>query len=634
MLRVAYKSLKELIEERFPKEANITKALFEGPNIVVYTKNKDFFVNGGEKIKDIVSELRKRIVIRADPSLWIEPEKAKKIIMEIVPKEAEIKKIEFEPEFSKVLIYARKPGIVIGKNGETLKKIKEMTGWSPEILRMPIYSSEVVERAREILHEEAKYRVKFLNEIGEKIKFKKGTKEGWVRVSFLGSAREVGRSCILIQTKESRVLLDCGESMSPGPNPHPYLDAPEFDMDCLDAVVLTHAHLDHSGFIPFLYEYGYKGPLYLTAPTRDLMILLQLDYIDIMQKEVGEAPYSSKGIKNAIKHSIALEYGEVCDITPDMRLTFQNAGHILGSAMAHIHVGEGFYNILYTGDIKYGRSYLFEPAYTNFQRAETVIMESTYGGKNDIMPPLKEAQENLINVIKKTIERKGKVIIPSFAVGRSQEIMMVLADRYRKKEIDVPVYLDGMIWESTIIHTTYPEFLSRYLQKLIFREDKNPFTNEIFHKVNNASERANIIDDPEPAIIITTSGMINGGPVMEYLKHLAPDEKNTLIFVGYQAEGTLGAKIQKGWREIPFPGESGEKKVLPINMEVVTVEGFSGHSDRNQLINFISRLKSKPHKIMLNHGEPSKSLNLAATLHRIHRVETLVPHNLDAYRLR
>ncbi len=631
---MVYKSLKELIEERFPKDAKITKALFEGPNIVVYTKNKDFFVNGGEKIKDIVSELRKRIVIRADPSLWTEPEKAKKIIKDIVPKEAEIKKIEFEPEFSKVLIYARKPGIVIGKNGETLKKIKEMTGWSPEILRMPIYSSEIVEKAREILHEEAKYRVKFLNEIGEKIKFKKGAKEGWVRVSFLGSAREVGRSCILLQTKESRVLLDCGESMSPGPNPHPFLDAPEFDMDCLDAVVLTHAHLDHSGFIPFLYEYGYRGPLYLTAPTRDLMILLQLDYIDIMQKEIGEAPYSSKGIKNAIKHSIALEYGEVCDITPDMRLTFQNAGHILGSAMAHIHVGEGFYNILYTGDIKYGRSYLFEPAYTNFQRTETVIMESTYGGKSDIMPPLKEAQENLINVIKKTIERKGKVIIPSFAVGRSQEIMMVLADRYRKKEIDVPVYLDGMIWESTIIHTTYPEFLSRYLQKLIFREDKNPFTNEIFHKVNNASERANIIDDSEPAIIITTSGMINGGPVMEYLKHLAPDEKNTLIFVGYQAEGTLGAKIQKGWREIPFPGESGENKVLPINMEIVTVEGFSGHSDRNQLINFISRLKSRPHKIMLNHGEPNKSLNLAATLHRIHKVETIVPNNLDAYRLR
>ncbi len=633
-MSVEYKSLQELIEKKFPEDAEITKALFEGPNIVVYTKNKDFFLNGGEKIKEIISEIRKRIEIRPDPVLSLDPEEAKKKIMEIVPKEAEIKDIKFEPEFSKVLIFAKKPGLVIGKNGETLRKIKEAVGWSPEVLRVPLYHSPIVEKAREILHEEAKYRVKFLNKIGEMIKFKKGSKKGWVRVSFLGSAGEVGRSCILLQTKESKVLLDCGESMSIGNNPHPYLDAPEFQMDELDAVILTHAHLDHSGFLPFLYEYGYKGPVYLTAPTRDLMVLLQLDYIDVLQKDGIDPPYTSKGIRNAVKHSIALDYGEVCDITPDMRLTFQNAGHILGSAMAHLHIGEGFFNLLYTGDFKYGRTYLFEPAYTNFARVEAMIMESTYGGKNDIMPPIKKAQENLIDVIKRTVERKGKVIIPSFAVGRAQEIMMVLADRWRKGEIDVPVYLDGMIWESTIIHTTYPEFLSRYLQKLIFREDKNPFAEEIFNNVTTASERANIIDSKEPAVIITTSGMINGGPVMEYLKGLASDSKNTLIFVGYQAEGTLGAKIQKGWREIPLSSVSGENKVLKIEMEVVTVEGFSGHSDRNQLINFVSRLKSRPQRIFLNHGEPSKSHNLAATLHKIHRVETVVPSNLDAYRLR
>ena len=633
-MSVEYKDLNELIENRFPKDAEITKALFEGPNIVVYTRNRDFFLNGGEKIKGLVAELRKRIEIRPDPVLSLEPEKAKRIILEMVPKEAEIKDIKFEPEFSKVLIFTRKPGLVIGKSGEMLREIKSKTGWSPEVLRVPLYSSPIVEKAREILHEEAKYRVKFLNRIGETIRFKKGSKEGWVRISFLGSAREVGRSCILLQTKESKVMLDCGESMATGNNIHPFLEAPEFSIEDLDAIVLTHAHLDHSGFVPFLYEYGYNGPLYVTAPTRDLMILLQLDYIDVLQKEGVTPPYSSKGIRSAIKHTISLDYGEVCDITPDMRLTFQNAGHILGSAMAHIHVGEGFFNLLYTGDFKYGRTYLFEPAFTNFTRVEAMIMESTYGGKNDIMPPIKQAQETLIDVIKRTAERGGKVVIPSFAVGRAQEIMMVLADRARKGELGLPVYLDGMIWDSTIIHTTYPEFLSRYLQKLIFREDKNPFTDELFKKVSTSSERANVIDSNEPAVIITTSGMINGGPVMEYLKELAPDEKNTLVFVGYQAEGTLGAKIQKGWREIPMSGGDGKNKTLKINMEVVTVEGFSGHSDRNQLLNYVARLKDRPHKIFLNHGEPSKSLNLAATIHRTYRIETYVPNNLDACRLR
>ncbi len=634
LMETEYRSLNELIEKKFPKDAQITRALFEGPNIVVYTKNKDFFLNGAEKIKSIVAEIRKRIEIRPDPVLLLPPEEAKKKILEIVPSEAEIKDIKFEPEFSKVLIFARKPGLVIGKNGETLRKIKEAICWSPEVLRVPLYHSPIVEKAREILHEEAKYRVKFLNKIGEMIKFKKGSKHGWVRISFLGSGREVGRNCILLQTKESKVMLDCGESMSPSGNPHPFLDAPEFRIDELDAVIISHAHLDHSGFLPFLYEYGYKGPVYLTPPTRDLMVLLQLDYIDVLQKDGIDPPYTSKGIREAVKHSIALEYGEVCDITPDMRLTFQNAGHILGSAMAHIHIGEGFYNLLYSGDIKYGRTFLFEPAYTNFTRVEGLIMESTYGGKNDIMPPIKKAQENLIEVIKRTVERKGKVLIPSFAVGRAQEIMMVLADRWRKGEIDVPVYLDGMIWESTIIHTTYPEYLSRYLQKLIFKEDKNPFAEEIFNRVTTASERANVIDTNEPAVIITTSGMLNGGPVMEYLKALAPDKRNTLVFVGYQAEGTLGSKIQKGWREVPLSPISGENKVLKIEMEVVTVEGFSGHSDRNQLINFVGRLRAKPQRVFLNHGEPSKAINLAATLHRIYKTETVVPNNLDAYRMK
>lgn len=625
--------LEKLVKEKLPPTAMITKAYYEGAEIVLYTKNKEFFLNGSDKIKELVSELRKRISIRPDPSISVSEADAKAQIMKIIPQEANVQDILFEKEFAKVVILAEKPGMVIGKTGETLREIKQQTLWSPEIQRIPIFKSLIVNKAREIVHEEASYRKQFLNKIGEKIQMSKGSKEGWVRITALGAFREVGRSCVFLQTKQSKVILDCGVAVG-NTDPHPLLDAPEFDIEALDAVIISHAHLDHSGFAPYLYEYGYKGPIYTTLPTRDLMTLLQLDFIDVLQKENGTAPYTSKGIKEQIKHSISLDYGEVCDITPDMRLTFQNAGHILGSAQSHIHIGEGMHNFVYTGDMKYGVTKLLEPAYTGFTRVETLLVESTYGGMNDILPHKKDADANLIKAVIQTVKEGGKVIIPAFSVGRAQEVMMVLADAIKKKEIEVPVYLDGMIWNATAIHTTYPEFLSSYLQKQIFHQENNPFTAENFKQVSGMTERQEAINDKQPAVILTTSGMVTGGPVMEYIKQLADNPKNLLVFVGYQAEGTLGNKIQKGWRELPFPDGKGGTFILKMQCKVETVEGFSGHSDRTQLMNYISHLRSKPQKIMFNHGNPDKSINIASAVHKRFRVETLVPSCLDAVRLR
>lgn len=453
-----------------------------------------------------------------------------------------------------------------------------------------------------------------------------------MRISFLGGAREVGRSSILLQTPESKVMLDCGINVASEERAYPHLEAPELRLAELDAVVISHAHLDHVGFLPYLYRYGYEGPVYCTPPTRDLAVLLLQDYLEVGEREDKTAPFTQKEVKAFVQHCITLEWGEITDISPDIKIALYNAGHILGSSIVHIHFGEGLHNVVYTGDIKFDRTKLFLPAVCSFPRVETLIMESTYGGPDSLQLPRAEAEEKFLQLVKETLEGGGKVLVPVFAVGRSQEIMMLLEEAHRRGEFEGEVYLDGMIWEATAIHALYPEYLSPSLRKLIF-QDENPFLSEIFIQVKKPEDRQAIVDG-NPSVILATAGMMTGGPVLEYFKHLAPDPKNTLVFVGYQSEGSLGRRIQKGWREIPLRGKDGRMEVVEVKMRVETIDGFSGHSDRNQLINYVKRLSPKPSRIVCCHGEESRCLNLASTLHKIFRVETRAPPNLEAIRLR
>ncbi|OYT34355.1 MAG: hypothetical protein B6U87_02175 [Candidatus Aenigmarchaeota archaeon ex4484_52] len=616
--------------EILPKTAMITKCCFEGADIVIYTKSKDFFLNGQKEVKEIVSRVHKRIIIKPDEAIMLNEKDAQKKLKEIIPQKAGVEDILFEKIFGTVIIRCQKPGIVIGKNGDIFAKIKKEIFWMPVVQRIIKEASPIVNKARDIVHNDRDYRFKFLNEIGEKIQLNKGPKKEWVRLSFLGGSREVGRSCLLLQTKESRVLLDCGVGQATE-NINPYIDAPEFNIDELDAIIVSHAHIDHSGFVPYLYEYGYKGPVYCTLPTRDIMTLLQLDIFDINKREGKQKLYSIKSIKEQIKHSITLDYNEVCDITGDMRIVFQNAGHILGSSQTHIHIGEGLYNLLYTGDIN-SSSWLFDRVYTDFNRIEGLIMESTYGGQEDITPTKQDAENMLLENILNTIKRRGKLLIPSFGVGRAQEVMLILSKILPDAKINIPVYLDGMIWDVTKIHITYPEFLSKQIQEKIFRNE-NPFENPMFLNVQTKNQRQEVIDEDKSSIIIATSGMVNGGPIMEYLRKMIGDERHTLAFVGYQAESTLGAKIQSGANEIPLETTKGEIKYTPVKIQVVTIRGISGHANRSELTNYLCNLRQTPNKIMFNHGERGKSLNLSSYTHKQFKIDTCVPRNLDSIRL-
>jgi predicted metal-dependent RNase len=310
-----------------------------------------------------------------------------------------------------------------------------------------------------------------------------------------------------------------------------------------------------------------------------------------------------------------------------------NAGHILGSSICHFHLGDGDYNLAYSGDIKFERSWLFNPAVNRFPRLEAMILESTYGGYRDVQPTRQQASEDFSALAQKVLVRGGKLIVPVFAVGRSQEVMLVLEERMREGKIPkVPVYLDGMIFEATAIHTAYPEFLNSQLRTQIFQQGDNPFLSDVFRRVDSSQMRMGILDSREPCIILATSGMMSGGPVMEYFKAWAPDEKNGILFVGYQADGTFGRRLQRGLGEASFM-DGGRTANVPVRLEVATIEGFSGHSDRVQLMNYVASLDPRPSRIILNHGEESKILDLATALHRRFNIETRAPYNLESVRL-
>jgi uncharacterized protein len=614
---------------------NITDATFEGANIVVYTDNAKFFREGEPQIKEIVNQIKKRIELRAGEKILLDTEKAEVEIKKIIPQEAEITGLIFDVQRSIVVIEAKKPGMVIGKQGSILSEIRNSTLWIPQVQRSSAIKSKITENIREVLYANNNYRRKFLNEIGKKI-YKEWNPEKvdeWVRLTFLGGGRQVGRSCMLLQTPNSKILIDCGiDVASQGTDKFPYLDIPEFNLSQLDAIIISHAHLDHVGLLPYLYKMGYEGPVYMTAPTRDIAALLALDFIGVAYKQAAKPLFDSTDIKEMVKHSICLDYNEVTDITPDVRITFYNSGHVLGGAIVHFNIGNGLHNLVYTGDFKYGHSRLLEPAIASFPRIESIITESTYGSKNDIFPPRKEVEDKFIDLVNTTIERNGKVLIPELGLGRAQETMLILEDAMSNGRIKkVPIYIDGMIWDINAIHTAYPDFLSNKVRADIFQDD-NPFVSELFSRVGSPQERKNVIEGG-PCVVLATSGMLVGGASVEYFREFAGNKNNSIIFVCYQGVGSLGRQVQDGATETRMQVE-GKEEQTKIEMQVETITGFSAHAGRNELLSFFNDMRPKSKRIIINHGEVSKSLDLASALYKLNRIETNVPRTLETLRLR
>ncbi|OYT53195.1 MAG: hypothetical protein B6U72_06525 [Candidatus Altiarchaeales archaeon ex4484_2] len=631
MSLLEFKDIKKLIEGNAPK-GKVSSVDVEGPKVVIYTEDLPFFIENNSEVRNLATLLKKRILLRSTADKLLPPEEARDVIRSMISEEANIIGIEFNESSREVYIEAEKLGLVIGKRGYILDEITKNTRWVPKLLRKPPIESEVIRSVRKTIFESNEERHKILRSVGRKIYRKPDATCDWIRLTPLGGAREVGRSCFLLQTPESNVLIDCGINVAAQENVDRFPDfrASKMAMEKLDAVIVSHAHLDHCGFIPYLYKYGYNGPVYCTEPTRDLMTLLQLDAIDVGERESKELPFSSKEIRKVVRHTITVDYEEVADITPDMRLTLYNAGHILGSSVVHLHVGEGLHNLVYTGDLKFGDTMLLEAANFEFPRVETMVLESTYGGRYDIQPKRRDAENEFLKVVRDTVARGGKVLIPVFAVGRSQEVMLVLEKACRTGGLDVPVYIDGMIWEATAIHTSYPEYLKKHIKHRIFN-GHNPFLAENFERVNSKT-RMDVINSDQPCVILATSGMMTGGPSVEYFKHLAEDSRNTIAFVGYQAEGSLGRRIQNGVQELPME-RNGRTINLKVNLNVKVIDGFSGHADRRQLLGYSKKINPRPSRVIIVHGEEKKGLNLGMTLQDMFHFEATIPRNLETIRL-
>ena len=620
-----------------PKDANVTKIDYEGPRIALYTDKPRFLMENNEIISNLVNQIKKRIVIRTDEKIRKSEEDARKILDSLVPADAGLEATFFDTATGEVSIEVKRPWLS-QRNAEEFNhaEVTEQTGWKLRVRKSTTKPSNTIKAINYQLKVSSSERAKQLKSVGEEIFRPRLVQKSEVSLLTLGGFGQVGRSCMLLTTPDSKVLIDCG--VNPGARTpaeaYPRLDWANISLDELDAVVIGHAHLDHTGFLPVLTKYGYKGPIYCTEPTLPMMNLIQLDAIKVAGAQGRTPMYAERDVHQIMRQTIGLSYGTVTDISPDIKLVLANAGHILGSASCHFHIGNGDHNFVYSGDIKYGKSMLLESADTRFPRVETLLVESTYGAKEDIQPTREEVEGAFIKSVNEILKGGGKVLIPIPAVGRAQELMMVI-DKYMKSGqlTESPVFMEGMIQEATAIHEAHPEYLERSLKQKILETDDNPFDSEYFTNIEHADSRDEPLREDSPCIVIATSGMLEGGPVLEYFRNFAPDKRNKILFVSYQVNGTLGRRVMDGARQVTIMGQDGKVQVVTINCGTEKLEGFSGHSDYNQLMSYVQRLRPKLRRVLVNHGERRKSQNLSSSINRMFRVTTHYPQVQEAIKL-
>jgi hypothetical protein len=607
-----------VILQSLPQEASLTKIEYEGPSIALYSRNPSYLLHNNQLVLNMVNSIKKRIVIRTDESLRRSQDEARKIIADSVPRDAGLVSTFFDAALGEAVIFAKKPTTIL-HDGEDLYLLEKI-GWRVKIRKAP-QNILSIEKLYNLLSETVSQRTKFYREVGDKIFRSRLTQQAEASLLTLGGFAEIGRSCMLLETHESKIILDCGLNLSTKDSlaAVPRFDIAGISMEDIDAVVLSHAHLDHTGFLPSLFKYGYRGPVYCTEPTLLLMSILQRDYLKHSGKD---ALYSEHDINNAVAHTITLMHGIVTDISPDMKLVLSNSGHIIGSTSIHLNIGNGEHNLVYTSDMKFGKTLTLENASWNFPRVETMIIESTYGGKQDIMCPREQAENELAATVERTVAAGGHILLPVPAVGISQELIIIL-DRLRKAgRFQASVYVEKIISETTVVYETYPEFLSKDLGQSVLESEMSQFGSE-FSIVESKT-----LQPSEPTVVLAPSSMLIGGPSVGYLKQIASDSKSAIVILSYQSLDTPGRALLDGAKQIEVQGQT-----LDIQCQVKRIDGLGSHSDYNQLMAYVLRLRPKLRRILVNHGERPKAQNLASSINKQFRIQTQHPLVEEAIKL-
>jgi len=419
-----------------------------------------------------------------------------------------------------------------------------------------------------------------------------------IRLKVLGAGREVGRSGFLLNYKDSNIILDYGLKIE-----HEGLEYPADPGVKVNSIALSHAHLDHSGMIPGLYR-GKQSPwVYATAPTMDLSEILWNDTIKIAEHDGEEPSYTKDQIKEAQRKTQILSYMQEAKIAPDIVIKMYDAGHILGSALTKVTCGDK--HVLYTGDYKVEETRLHQGADMDIDEVDYMIVESTYGDRDH--PPREKVEKDFIKNVRDILTDGGSVMLPSFAIGRAQELAYIL---HEHKVNDVPIYFDGMSQAAANIYMKYPGYY------------KNPYDlREAFGKttwVRNQKQRKKATQ--QQCIIITTAGMLEGGPILYYLRKMYNNERNAVFMTGFQVEGTKGSNLLKTGN-IEIEGELYETKVQIRNFD------FSAHIGQSYLLKSIS--KWNPQKIVCVHGNDKIVSTFTETIKDKLGINAIGPKNGD-----
>lgn len=446
-----------------------------------------------------------------------------------------------------------------------------------------------------------------------------------MKIHFCGAASGVTGSCHLITTKNHKILLDCGQFQGGKAQEALNYEPFPFNPSEIDYVILSHAHIDHCGRIPLLVQRGFKGVIYCTDATADLVDVMLRDSGYIHEKEAEwknrkaeragkplvKPLYTYNDAVESLKYIKPVLYDQLIELNEDMKVVFNDAGHILGSSIVELWVSEddNVSKLVFSGDLGVkGRPILRDPVI--IKKADYVIMETTYG--NRLHEQNTKSIEDLMNIVVKTIKRGGTVVIPSFAVGRTQELIYEFNRFYEEREEYRKILENLMVYVDSPMATTATEVFRKNAQ--VFDEEtkkyilngNNPldFKNLKFTRTTEESQYLNM--DQHPKVIISASGMCEAGRIRHHLKHNLWNPKSSIVFVGYQAEGTLGRMLVEGADSVMLFGEE-----IHVNAEIYNLEGFSGHADRDGLLSWLSGFREKPSEIFLVHGEAESKLEFA-----------------------